>query len=474
MDGSCSLRSVSSTAIVWLRRDLRVHDHPALAAAARAHDDVLPLFVFDKRLLAGRFESAPRTAFLLGCLRDLEAELERRGGGLCLRAGRPEEEVARVASACRADAVYWTSDVSPFALARDAAVTTALSKSGVQACPSPGNYCADVSRPRTKTGKPFTVFTPFWRAWQELERRAVEAAPERISLPSGAELGAIPARPLLADELQQPFCEPGEGPARAAAASWLAGPIDEYERRHDELAGATSGLSPYLRWGCISPRELEQRALDRGGEGAAAFVRQLAWREFYAHVLLTNPGNVRSEHQERMRALRWDEDAELLAAWREGSTGYPVVDAAMRQLSATGWMHNRARLVAGSFLTKDLHLDWRSGELWFEQMLLDGEQAQNNGNWQWIASTGVDPAPYFKRIFNPVLQQQKFDPDGVYVRRWVPELRDVPDRRLAEPWRMSDAEQQAAGCVIGRDYPAPIVDHAFERKVAIERYRAVG
>jgi deoxyribodipyrimidine photo-lyase len=297
-------------------------------------------------------------------------------------------------------------------------------------------------------------------------------APARLALPDGLDPGELPAGPSLAGELPEPFCVPGEVAARAAMDAWLDGPVDTYGEHHDDLSSGTSGLSAYLRWGCISPRELEQRALDRGGEGAAAFVRQLAWRDFYAHVLLHFPGNARLEFQPRYRDLEWAEDPDLLAAWTTGRTGYPLVDAGMRQLAATGWMHNRARMVVGSFLTKDLHLDWRAGEAWFERMLLDGEPAQNNGNWQWIASTGVDPAPYFRRMFNPMLQQQKFDPDGAYVRRWVPELREVPDARLAEPWTMSDAEQAQAQCRIGEDYPQPVVDHAQERQVAMVRYRA--
>ncbi len=464
---------MASAAIVWLRRDLRLHDHPALWQATREHDCVVPLFVLDERLLHGRFESGPRNAFLLGCLRALAEELEQRGGGLCIRSGRPEVEVARIAVDHAAAAVYWTSDVSPFARRRDRAVTETLLAAGVAARPCAGNHCADVSLPRTQAGRPFVVFTPFWRAWGGLERRAVLPVPQRVTLPAGTVRGDIPANPELHAQLDEPFCEPGESAARTAVERWLDGPIDDYAARHDDLTGGTSGLSAYLRWGCVSSRELEARAETRGGAGAEAFVRQLAWRDFYAHVLLLHPDSARNEFQERMRDLSWDTDEDLLAAWKEGRTGYPLVDAAMRQLSATGWMHNRARMVAGSFLTKDLHLDWRCGELWFQRMLLDGEQSQNNGNWQWIASTGVDPAPYFRRIFNPVLQQRKFDPRGEYVRRWVPELRRVSDQRLAEPWTMSAGEQEAAGCVIGADYPSPVVDHAVERRVAIERYRAV-
>jgi deoxyribodipyrimidine photo-lyase len=255
---------------------------------------------------------------------------------------------------------------------------------------------------------------------------------------------------------------------------WLAGPVEAYARRNDLPAGGTSVLSPYLRWGCLSPRESEERARAHGGRGAQAWVRQLCWRDFYAHLLLHNPDSAEHELQERYRgALEWDDDADRLAAWQEGRTGFPLVDAGMRQLRATGWMHNRVRLVVGSFLTKDLHLDWRLGEAWFARLLLDGEPAQNTGNWQWIASVGADPAPAFRRMYNPARHQERFDADGAYVRRWVPELRDVPLARLAEPWTMSDDEQRAAGCVIGRDYPAPIVDHAAERRRALEVYGAV-
>jgi deoxyribodipyrimidine photo-lyase len=233
----------------------------------------------------------------------------------------------------------------------------------------------------------------------------------------------------------------------------------------------TSVLSPYLRWGCLSARECEERAARKGGKGPAAWTRQLAWRDFYAHQLLLFPDNMELEFQERYRRrLDWSHDDEHLEAWKAGRTGYPLVDAGMRQLAHTGWMHNRARLVVGSFLTKDLHIDWRAGERHFAALLLDGEPAQNNGNWQWIASTGADPAPYFRRLFNPVTQQRKFDPEGRYVRRWVPELAGVPLARLFEPWTMDADEQRAAGCAIGADYPAPIVDHAHERRVAMERY----
>ena len=449
------------TALVWFRRDLRVHDHPALTAAHRECDRVVPVFVLDPRLLAGRFPSANRAWFLRGCLAELRARLRERGADLVLREGRPEQELPRLAADVGATALYFASDVSPFATARDRRVERAL-PGEVEVRRQPGLFVADVGAVR-----PYSVFTPFHRAWERLERRAVHGAPRALRFPSGVVPGRLPASPEPEAAAPSP---PGERAARERASAWLAGGLERYEERRDHLAGGTSQLSPYLHFGCLSPRELEQRALARGG---AAFVRQLAWRDFYAHVLLHNPGNARHAHQRKYDALEWDDDEELLDAWREGRTGYPVVDAAMRQLLATGWMHNRARLIAGCFLTKDLHLDWRAGEAHFMRHLLCGDEASNNGNWQWIASVGVDPAPFSRRLYNPVIQQRRHDPDGEYVRRWLPELRAVPLARLAEPWTMSDGEQAAAGCVIGQDYPAPVVDHRAERERALRRYGAV-
>lgn len=465
----------ASTAIVWFRRDLRVHDLPALVAAHAEHERVVPLFVLDDALLRGRYAGPARARFMLGCLRALDAALRERGSGLVVRHGMPEDEVAALAREVRAAAVYWTSDVAPYARRRDTRATAALKDAGVEACPQGGGYLVDVSRPRTQGGKPYTVFSPFHRAIDQVDRRPVRRAPTELPpLPSSLRKGRIPSAQALGiddDSVPEPVVEPGEPAARAALDAFLKDAIDAYDQRHDDLSGGTSVLSPYLRWGCLSARECEERARRHGGDGAAAFTRQLAWRDFYAHQLLLFPANAHHEFQERYRGtLEWSDAQDALHAWQTGTTGYPLVDAGMRQLARTGWMHNRARLVVGSFLTKDLHIDWREGERHFARLLLDGEPAQNNGNWQWIASTGADPAPYFRRLFNPMTQQRKFDPDGAYVRRWVPELRDVPVTRLVEPWTMSDDEQRAAGCVIGTDYPAPIVDHAQERRVAMARY----
>ncbi|UUY06132.1 DNA photolyase family protein [Svornostia abyssi] len=460
---------MSSTCLLWMRRDLRLHDHPALHRARAEFDVVVPVFVLDDALLHGRYASSPRARFLFGCLRSLDEQLRERGSGLVLRRGAPEHELPKLAEDVGARAVLWTSDVSPYALRRDAAVTAALNERGVRAVPNTGTYARDVSKVRKADGDAFTVFTPYWKTWERLAAREVVEAPRALApLPAGLDRGELPGAGV---QLPAPVCEPGEPAAREALRRWLDGPVDRYADRHDTLAGGTSILSPYLRWGCLSARECEVRARGRATPGADAWVRQLAWRDFYASVLLEHPENVRREFQPKFRSLAWHDDADALDAWKRGETGFPIVDAGMRQLAATGWMHNRARMVVGSFLTKDLHLDWRAGERHFASLLLDGEPAQNNGNWQWIASTGVDPAPYFRRIFNPMIQQQKFDPDGAYVRRWVPELAAVPANRLAEPWTMTEAEQREARCAIGLDYPAPIVDHADERKRAMDRYR---
>jgi len=409
-----------------------------------------------------------RTA-IVWSLRELRAALRDRGGELVVRAGRPEEVLPALARETGAEAVYFASDVSPFAMARDRRATAALD--GIaEVRRTPGNFVADVGAPRTTEGRPFSVFSPFWRAWERLPRREVHGAPRRLTVPPGLDPGRLPQPPDPEAVAPQ---APGEDAARERLRRWLERGLDAYAERHDRLAGGTSQLSPHLHFGCVSAREVEQRARDRGGAGAAAFVRQLAWRDFYAHVMLHHPGNAHHAYKRRFDALEWVEDGEALAAWCEGRTGFPVVDAGMRQLRHEGWMHNRARLIVASFLTKDLHIDWRAGERHFMRHLLCGDEAQNNGNWQWITSIGVDPAPYFRRLYNPAAQQRRHDPDGEYVRRWCPELSAVGLAKLAEPWTMSADEQAAAGCVIGRDYPAPIVDHKRERERAMARYRAV-
>ncbi len=465
------------TALVWLRRELRLHDHPALEAALRSGLPVVPVFCFDDALLGGRHASGSRTRFLLECLTELEGDLLDRGSRLVLRRGRPDLELSQLARELGASELHLTADAAPFARRRQRQVAAAMAQNGVAVHAHPGLFAVDSLEPiRTSAGAPYTVFTPFHRRWSELPRRAPLAAPRGLG---EAAPDVAPGRPPSLAELRlSPECPSaaagGERAGRAALARFLSGPVERYASGRDLLAGeVVSKLSPYLHFGCLSAREVESRLPD--GEGAAAFRRQLCWRDFYAHVLGHFPANASGEHQPRYRGtIEWRQDEAGLQAWCEGRTGHPAVDAAMRQLRQEGWMHNRARLIAGSFLTKDLGIDWRLGERWFMRLLLDGDESSNNGNWQWIASVGVDPQPPARRILNPARQLERFDPDGAYVRRHVPELEGVPAAHLAQPWTMPEQLQRRVGCLIGRDYPAPIVDHAQARREALARYSASG
>jgi deoxyribodipyrimidine photo-lyase len=462
------------TALLWLRRDLRVHDHPALHGALATGEPVVPVFCLDDRLLHGRHRSASRTQFMLEALSDLDGSLRERGSRLIVRAGAPECELPALARELRAASLHFSVDAGPFAQARDRRVREAVRNQGIEFCPHPGTFVVD--RPasiRTGAGGPYTVFTPYLRSWLDAPRRAVLGAPE--SLPElGREIVVSRIPRLESLGLSQEVPEPvpgGETPAREALERFVRETAGDYDQRSDLPAqGGTSRLSPYLHFGCLSPREFEHRL--GPGAGPQAVRRQLCWRDFYAQVLHSHPGNAHAEFQDRYRgSIRWSHAKTRFQAWCDGRTGYPLVDAGMRQLRREGWMHNRVRLVVGSFLTKDLGIDWRWGERWFMRWLIDGDESNNNGNWQWIASVGVDPQPAFRRIYNPARHQERFDAGGAYVRRYVPELGPVPDRYLAEPWTMPEQIQSECGCVIGRDYPAPIVDHLAARREALERYR---
>jgi deoxyribodipyrimidine photo-lyase len=460
------------TGIVWFTRDLRLHDHPALRAALERCEPVVCVFCLDDRLLGGRNASGPRTQFMLECLAELRERLE---GNLVIRHGTPERELVALAGEIGASEVHFTADSGPFARGRMTRVWRALEEAGVEPCAHPGLHAVDdLTAITTQQGKPYTVFSPFHRSWLQVPRREVLGRPRALpGLPTKVRKGRIPS---LADlGMEQEVEDPlpgGEQAARERLSRFLRSGVGEYTDNHDALGrDKTSRLSAYLHFGCISPREVEER-LPRG-KGPDAFRRQLCWRDFYHHVLRHFPDNAHTEFQERYRdQISWNENPEHLQAWREGRTGYPLVDAGMRQLRREGFMHNRARLVVGSFLTKDLGIDWREGERWFMRLLIDGDQANNNGNWQWIASVGVDPQPFFRRIYNPARHMERFDPEGHYVRRYVPELAPVPDKYLREPWEMPEEVQEQCGCVIGRDYPEPIVDHREAREEAFERYRA--
>ncbi|NEE01927.1 cryptochrome/photolyase family protein [Phytoactinopolyspora halotolerans] len=435
---------MTTTTVAVFTRDLRVHDNPMLAAAARA-DHVVPLFVRDRRVENGTF-AAGRARFLDQCLTDLDAGLRELGGRLVVRSGDPVEEICRLAAEVDAERVHLSRDVSAYAGSRERSLVAALGRrvlhvhDDVHTVVPPGRILP-------QGNDHFAVFTPYHRRWIATRWRDPVPAPRHLSLPPGAgRTDTNPDGPTADVERR------GETAGVARTRSWLDTGIDAYEQRHDDLAAdGTSRLSPYLHLGCVSPLLLARRAAAAGTDGAAAFARQLAWRDFHHQVLAARPDTAHADY--RPRADRWNDDADGLDAWREGQTGIPIVDAGMRQLRAEGWMHNRARLITGSFLTKTLYIDWRAGARHFFTWLLDGDIANNCLNWQWVAGTGTDTRP--NRVLNPIRQAQRYDPDGAYVRRYVPELAHLSTADVHQPWRLPERER--------RGYPAPIVDLAEAR-----------
>jgi deoxyribodipyrimidine photo-lyase len=430
----------SGPAVLWFRRDLRLADNPALLAAidAGGEDGVLALFVLDDRLRGP--SGANRLAFLSANLEALSASM---GGRLVVRTGDPAVVVPAVAAEVRAGSVHVAADFGPYGRARDEAVERALLAANVELVRTGSPYLVDPGVVRKGDGGRFKVFSPFFRAWSSVRTDPPAAAPTGVRWVE-ADGEPVPSVPPTAVEL------PAAG-EEAAWARWstFAERITSYgEQRNLPAVDGTSKMSPYLKYGVVHPRQLVE-GLGRS-KGAQRFRFEVAWRDFYADVLWHEPGSARQELQAAMAAMAYDEGVEAderFAAWAEGRTGFPIVDAGMRQLVREGWMHNRVRMITASFLVKDLHLDWRRGARFFDQHLVDGDLASNHHGWQWVAGTGTDPAPYF-RVFNPTLQGDKFDPDGTYVQRYVPEV-GTPA------------------------YPAPIVDHAAERREALARYAAV-
>ncbi|MFH9608678.1 cryptochrome/photolyase family protein [Streptomyces sp. NPDC017448] len=454
-----------SVAVVLFTSDLRLHDHPALCAALRDADEVVPLFVRDDAVHRAGFDAPNRLAFLADCLADLDAGLRERGGRLIVRRGEAAREVRRVVERTGAGSVHLAAGVSGYAAGREERLREALEGTGcdlrvhdavVTALP-PGRVVPTGGKDH------FAVFTPYFRRWEAEGVRGTLAAPRAVRVPGGVSGDALPDRDAITG-LSPGLARGGEAAGRTLMASWLKGPVADYEDGHDDLAGdATSRLSPHLHFGTVSAAELADRARREGGPGGEAFVRQLAWRDFHHQVLAARPDAAWSDY--RPRHDRWRRDEDEIDAWKSGRTGYPVVDAAMRQLAHEGWMHNRARMLAASFLTKTLYVDWRVGARHFLDLLVDGDLANNQLNWQWVAGTGTDTRP--NRVLNPVSQGKRLDPRGDYVRRWVPELAGLEGAAVHEPWKLKEGDRA------GVDYPDPLVDLA-EARSRFEHARGLG
>ncbi len=448
------------TVVVLFNRDLRVRDNPALAATARAERTV-PLFVLDEALLASRFAAPNRVAFMLESLRDLDRSLRAAGAKLYLRRGDPVAEAVAVARECGAGELHVSADWSAYAQRREERLRRACAEERIGFRAHPGTMIVDPGAVTPGGGDHFKVFGPYHRAWSAVPARPRATTPRGLAVPPRLAAGRLPALDsLLRDKPSPERAVGGESEGRKRMRAFLRDGFGGYADRQDDLPGdATSNLSPYLRFGCLSPLELLDEARSRpGGE---AFVRQLCWRDFHHQVLAANPALPHRDY--RPRGDRWSRSRRAFDAWREGRTGYPIVDAAMRQLQREGRMHNRARMIVASFLTKDLYLDWRWGARHFWDLLSDGEIANNAGNWQWVAGTGNDTRP--NRVFNPLRQARRFDPEGAYVRRYLPELESVEGKAVHEPWRLDAPRRREF------DYPQPIVDHDESAAAFLARRR---
>jgi deoxyribodipyrimidine photo-lyase len=469
-----------SLAIHWFRRDLRITDNTALHAALAAHDAVLPVYVVSQWRKKHRWCGAPRQEFLCGCIESLAKNLAAKGGRLLLRTGEADRVLAQLLRESGAGAIYCNRDPDPFGHAMEGKVAAVAAKAGAKFFAMKDAALHERDEVLTAGGTPFQVFTPYARAWLKLDKSTPLRFRGRVAAPGELKSEALPTLAAWGLESEAEMLAPGEAAARRRLDAFLDGPIFEYGAQRDlPAAQGTSRLSQDLRFGLLSIREVyakcrevAERASAARRRGIEIFINELIWREFYMQVLWHHPAVLEHELQEHYRGLAWRDHwrpgekppSEAFERWCRGETGFPIVDAGMRQLKATGFMHNRVRMIAAMFLTKDLHIWWMHGESWFMQRLVDGEIASNNGGWQWSASTGTDAAPYF-RIQNPWSQTKRYDPQGEYIRRWVPELRDVPAAKLCQP--------PEPGLPLAKGYPLPMVDHARERDAALSMFKGV-
>lgn len=450
--------------LYWFRRDLRLSDNTALDAAIKSGQQVIPVFVLSQWRGTHRWTGAPRQGVLCAALTSLAKEIERIGGRLIIRQGDADKELAKLALETGATEVFFNRDPDPFGRAMEKRVAD----QGLQVHGYKDAVIHEEHEVLTGAGDRFRVFTPYSKAWSKLPKPKLLATATKLPPPSDIQSLPLPTLETWGLTQTAQIPEAGEHAARRRLERFLSGPLLKYGVMRDFASvEPTSRLSVDLRFGTISIREIYARCMEIYAEASLeerksiqTYINELIWREFYMAILGTWPEVLEQEFNPKFRGMKWHDNSEAFERWCNGQTGFPIVDAGMRQLNATGFMHNRLRMITAMFLTKDLHIDWRQGERYFMQKLVDGEIASNNGGWQWSASTGADAAPYF-RIQNPWSQTKRYDSEGAFIKKWVPELRDVPAVKLMEP---------PAGLRLVRDYPLPMVDHNAEREVALAAY----
>ena len=451
----------------WFRRDLRVSDNTALYHACSEAEEVIPVYILSTWKGNHPWTGPNRQQFLCGCLASLSKNLEALGGRLILRAGDPVQELAKLVRETHAEAVFFNRGTDPYSLEVQRQLEQVCQRLAINIF-----GCKDVTifEPHevlAKDGRPFRVFTPYAKAWLQLEKPAPLPKIPKLYTPSTIASLPLPTLAYWGLTSETKIIEPGEKAAQNRLKNFLNGPLLVYKNKRDFPGeSATSRLSQDLRFGTLSPRTIFFRCLEAGKQASAtvrqsisSYVNELIWREFYMQILAHFPQVLDSDFNDQFPGMAWDDNESAFRRWCEGNTGFPIVDAGMRELNQTGFMHNRARMIVAMFLTKDLHIHWRKGEQYFLQKLIDGDIAANNGGWQWSAGTGADAAPYF-RIQNPWTQTRAYDPDGRYIKTWVHELRDLDPAKLSNP----------SGEPITKDYPPPMVDHAKERIKAMELF----